>query len=54
MKIPTRRRLIFGIRKITQGRDSDSGFPEIGEGGNFYLKVNGRDYLIRGGVFISP
>ena len=37
----------FGIRKITQGRDSDTGFPEIGEGGNFYLKVNGKDYLIR-------
>ncbi len=43
----------FGIRKITQGRDSDEGFPEIGEGGNFYLKVNGKDYLIRGGVY-SP
>jgi exo-1,4-beta-D-glucosaminidase len=43
----------FGIRKITQGRDSDTGFPEIGEGGNFYLKINGRDYLIRGGVY-SP
>src|ERR1700730_13263303 len=43
----------FGIRKITQGRDSDSTFPEIGEGGNFYLKVNGKDYLIRGGVY-SP
>jgi len=43
----------FGIRKITQGRDSDNGFPEIGEGGNFYLKVNGKDYLIRGGVY-SP
>jgi exo-1,4-beta-D-glucosaminidase len=43
----------FGIRKITQGRDSDSTFPDIGTGGNFYLKVNGRDYLIRGGVY-SP
>jgi len=43
----------FGIRKITQARDSDSTFPEIGEGGNFYLKVNGKDYLIRGGVY-SP
>jgi exo-1,4-beta-D-glucosaminidase len=43
----------FGIRKITQGRDSDKSFPEIGEGGNFYLKVNGKDYLIRGGVY-SP
>jgi len=43
----------FGIRKITQGRDKDNSFPEIGEGGNFYLIVNGRDYLIRGGVY-SP
>ena len=43
----------FGIRKITQGRDSDNSFPEIGSGGNFYLQVNGRDYLIRGGVY-SP
>jgi exo-1,4-beta-D-glucosaminidase len=43
----------FGIRKITQARDSENSFPEIGVGGNFYLKVNGRDYLIRGGVY-SP
>ncbi len=43
----------FGIRTITQGRDSDNNFPEIGSGGNFYLQVNGKDYLIRGGVY-SP
>ena len=43
----------FGIRKITSGRDADNKFPTIGTGGNFYLKVNGRDYLIRGGVY-SP
>ena len=43
----------FGIRTITQARDSDIGFPEIGGGGNFYLQINGRDYLIRGGVY-SP
>jgi exo-1,4-beta-D-glucosaminidase len=43
----------FGIRKITQARDSDHSFPDIGTGGNFYLQVNGRDYLIRGGVY-SP
>jgi len=43
----------FGIRKITQARDSDKTLPDLGEGGNFYLKVNGRDYLIRGGVY-SP
>jgi exo-1,4-beta-D-glucosaminidase len=38
----------FGIRKITQHRDSDSLFPQLGGGGNFYLKVNGIDYLVRG------
>ena len=43
----------FGIRKITQARDSDQSFPAIGKGGSFYLKINGRDYLIRGGVY-SP
>jgi exo-1,4-beta-D-glucosaminidase len=43
----------FGIRKITQMRDSDESFPAIGTGGSFYLQVNGRDYLIRGGVY-SP
>src|SRR5438105_13024815 len=43
----------FGIRKITQKRDSDESFPAIGTGGNFYLTLNGRDYLIRGGVY-SP
>jgi len=43
----------FGIRKVTQKRDSDNRFPELGTGGNFYLQVNGRDYLIRGGVY-SP
>jgi len=41
----------FGIRKVTQHRDSDSSFPDIGSGGNFYLQVNGRDYLIRGAVY---
>jgi len=41
----------FGIRKITQKRDSDSSFPEIGSGGNFYLQVNGKDYLIRGAAY---
>jgi exo-1,4-beta-D-glucosaminidase len=41
----------FGIRKITQHRDNDTSFPEIGTGGNFYLQVNGRDYLIRGAAY---
>jgi exo-1,4-beta-D-glucosaminidase len=39
----------FGIRKIVQHRDNDESFPNIGTGGgNFYLQINGRDYLIRG------
>ena len=41
----------FGIRKITQKRDSDNSFPELGTGGNFYLQVNGKDYLIRGAAY---
>ena len=43
----------FGVRTITQKRDSDNSFPEIGTGGNFYLQINGRDYPIHGGVY-SP
>ena len=41
----------FGIRKITQLRDNDESFPDIGKGGNFYLQVNGRDFLVRGGDY---
>ena len=41
----------FGIRSITQHRDSDEHFPEMGKGGNFYLQVNGRDFLVRGGDY---
>ncbi len=37
----------FGIRKITQHRDADNQFPDL-PGGSFYLKINGRDFLIRG------
>lgn len=37
----------FGIRKITQHRDVDNQFSEL-PGGSFYLKINGRDFLIRG------
>jgi exo-1,4-beta-D-glucosaminidase len=40
----------FGIRSITQYRDNNEKFPQI-EGGNFYLKVNGRDFLVRGGNY---
>jgi exo-1,4-beta-D-glucosaminidase len=40
----------FGIRSITQHRDNNEKFPQM-EGGNFYLKVNGRDFLVRGGNY---
>ena len=38
----------FGIRTVTQHRDQDEQFPEVGKGGNFYLQVNGKDFLVRG------
>ena len=41
----------FGIRKVTQHRDSDNDFPKVGTGGNFWLQVNGKDFLIRGGCY---
>ncbi|HOW88964.1 MAG TPA: hypothetical protein PL037_01685, partial [Elusimicrobiales bacterium] len=41
----------FGIREITAHRDRDARFPELGGGGNFYLRVNGRDFLARGAVY---
>ncbi|CAN5784907.1 carbohydrate-binding protein [soil metagenome] len=41
----------FGIRTVTQHRDQDTQFPELGTGGNFYLMVNGRDFLIRGATY---
>jgi exo-1,4-beta-D-glucosaminidase len=41
----------FGIRSIAQYRDHDEQFPEVGKGGNFYLKINGKDFLIRGAVY---
>ncbi len=41
----------FGIRTVTQHRDDDHRFQEIGDGGNFYLKVNGRDFRVRGAAF---
>jgi exo-1,4-beta-D-glucosaminidase len=41
----------FGIRTITQHRDDDERFPEVGKGGNFYLQVNGRNFLVRGAVY---
>ena len=41
----------FGIRSIEQGRDGSEEFPQLGSGGNFYLKVNGRDFLARGATY---
>jgi exo-1,4-beta-D-glucosaminidase len=41
----------FGVRTITQGRDDDERFPELGTGGSFYLQVNGRDFLVRGATY---
>jgi exo-1,4-beta-D-glucosaminidase len=41
----------FGIRKVTQHRDSDNDFPGVGKGGNFWLQVNGKDFLIRGACY---
>jgi exo-1,4-beta-D-glucosaminidase len=43
--------LRFGIRTITQGRDDDQRFPELGKGGSFYLQVNGRNFLVRGATY---
>jgi exo-1,4-beta-D-glucosaminidase len=43
--------LRFGIRSVEQFRDQDQQFPELGTGGNFYLKVNGRDFLVRGAAY---
>ncbi|HWF65536.1 MAG TPA: hypothetical protein VN685_13060 [Rhizomicrobium sp.] len=41
----------FGIRVVTQHRDQDEQFPDLGKGGNFYLQVNGKDFLARGAVY---
>lgn len=41
----------FGIRQVTQHRDHDEHLAELGKGGNFYLQINGRDFLIRGGAY---
>jgi exo-1,4-beta-D-glucosaminidase len=43
--------LKFGIRTITQGRDSDDTFADLGTGGNFYLQVNGKNFLVRGATY---
>ena len=41
----------FGIRTITQGRDADDSFADLGAGGSFYLRVNGKDFLVRGATY---
>jgi exo-1,4-beta-D-glucosaminidase len=41
----------FGVRTISQHRDDDERFPELGNGGSFYLQVNGRDFLVRGATY---
>jgi exo-1,4-beta-D-glucosaminidase len=43
--------LRFGIRSVQQFRDQDEQFPELGKGGNFYLKVNGKNFLARGAAY---
>ncbi len=43
--------LRFGIRTVSQHRDQDEQFPELGKGGNFYLQVNGKDFPVRGAVY---
>jgi exo-1,4-beta-D-glucosaminidase len=50
-KVSDAAQIRFGIRSITQYRDNDNQFPEVGKGGNFYIKVNGRNFLVRGGVY---
>ena len=49
--VSDRQAIRFGIRTVTQHRDQDEQFPELGKGGNFYLKVNGKDFLVRGAVY---
>ncbi|MBJ6132806.1 hypothetical protein JAU75_08180 [Ochrobactrum sp. Q0168] len=41
----------FGIRKITQHTDDTALFQNFTNPGSFYIKVNGRDYLIRGAAY---
>ena len=43
--------LRFGIRTVSQHRDQDEQFSGSGKGGNFYLKVNGRNFPVRGAVY---
>jgi exo-1,4-beta-D-glucosaminidase len=45
--ISDRESIRFGIRSVSGHRD-DGDDPAVGKGGNFYLKVNGRDFRVRG------
>ncbi len=54
-EISDRQSTRFGIRVVTQHRDQDEQFPDLGKGGNFYLQVNGKDFLVAGrGVHARP
>ena len=50
-EVSDRQSIRFGIRTITQHRDKDEQFPQLGKGGNFYLQVNGKDFPVRGAVY---
>jgi exo-1,4-beta-D-glucosaminidase len=50
-EVSDRQSIRFGIRTITQHRDKDEQFLDLGKGGNFYLQVNGKDFLARGAVY---
>lgn len=41
----------FGIRQVSLQRDQDQESGALGKGGNFYLRVNGKDFLVRGAVY---
>ena len=43
--------LRFGIRSITQGRDGEDTVAGPDAGGSFYLRVNGKDFLVRGATY---
>ena len=43
--------LRFGVRTVTQNRDDDDTANPPDGGGNFYLQVNGRDFLVRGATY---
>jgi len=47
--VTTTSTLRFGIRTVSQGRDSDD--SSVAPGGNFYLRINGRDFLVRGATY---